>query len=188
MDEHTCPWWFGYTFDNPVRRILHDPREVLGELVSQGDVVADLGCGGGHFSLGMARLVGGEGRVIAVDLQEKMLERTRRRAKAQGLEDRMEFRRCEPDDLGLDKPLDFALAFWMVHEVGDPAAFFHQVRSVLNPPGHLMVAEPKVHVTAASFAEEVTVAGESGFEVVAEPTVRFSRAVVLSPASSGASD
>ncbi len=36
MEEHTCPWWFGYTFDNPLRGLLHNPARVLGNFVRRG--------------------------------------------------------------------------------------------------------------------------------------------------------
>jgi len=181
MEEHTCPWWFGYTFDNPFRRLLHDPGAILDGLVAEGQTVADVGCGGGHFSLGLARLVGVEGRVIAIDLQSKMLERTRKRARRGGLEGVLDFRLCTPRRLGLDEPLDLVLAFWMVHEVMDQAAFFSEIKSALRPSGHLLVAEPKVHVPSARFDRSLQMAQESGLRVVSRPQVRFSRAALFSP-------
>lgn len=181
MKEHTCPWWFGYTFDNPIRGLLHDPADVLGGLVNEGDTVADVGCGGGHFSLGMARIVGEEGRVIALDVQQRMLHRARNRARRQGLDRVIEFRLCKPDGLGLDEPLDFVLAFWMAHEVADQRSFFSEIRSSLKPSGRLFIVEPKVHVTAARFQETIETARESGFEIVSVPRIRFSRATALSP-------
>ena len=49
----------------------------------------DLGCGMGYFSIGMARLVGGKGKVIAVDLQQKMLDTMVKRASRSGVADRI---------------------------------------------------------------------------------------------------
>ncbi|MFC1791508.1 class I SAM-dependent methyltransferase, partial [Gemmatimonadota bacterium] len=180
MEEHTCPWWFGYTFDNPIRGFLHDPADVLCGLVKEGDTVADVGCGGGHFSLGLAKIVGEQGRVIALDVQQRMLQRARSRAKRQGLDRVIDFRLCKPDGLGLDESLDFVLAFWMAHEVPDKRAFFSEIRSALKPSGRLFVAEPKVHVSAARFEKTVEIARESGFETVSQPRVRFSRASTFS--------
>ena len=60
-----CTWWIAYTFDNPLRRLIHKPQKVLGNYVKEGMAVMDLGCGMGHFSIGMAGLVGSTGRVIA---------------------------------------------------------------------------------------------------------------------------
>ena len=184
MEEHTCPWWFGYTFDNPLRPLVHPPEHVLGGLVQEGETVADIGCGGGHFTLGLAGLVGTGGRVVAVDLQKKMLARARARAERLGLDGAIDFRPCEQDHLGLKETLDFVLAFWMVHEVSDQKRFFSEILLALKPSGRLLVAEPKVHVTASRFQSTLGVARESGFTVSSRPRVRFSRAVILSPISS----
>ena len=64
---HTCPWWLLFTFDNPLRRLVHNPQEILRPYVERGDTVLDVGCGMGSFTLGLAELVGKDGRVIAAD-------------------------------------------------------------------------------------------------------------------------
>jgi ubiquinone/menaquinone biosynthesis C-methylase UbiE len=179
MDKHVCPWWLAYTFDNPLRRFMHDPRQLLSAYVRPGMTVADLGCGLGYFSIGMAGLVGSEGRVLAVDLQPKMLEKAASRAAAAGVGERISFLPCRANHLGIPEPLDFALAFWMAHETPDLGSFFVQVRAALKPEGVLLLAEPRMHVTAGEFAGEVELARSVGLLVQAEPLVRLSRAVVL---------
>jgi ubiquinone/menaquinone biosynthesis C-methylase UbiE len=182
---HTCPWWFGWTFDNPLRRLVHDPARILDGLVRPGDTVVDIGCGLGFFTIALARLVGPEGRVIAVDVQDGMLARARRRAERRGVADRIRFHRCAPDRLGLDCEADFVLAFWMVHEVSQPATFLSEVRALLRPSSRFLVAEPKGHVPAASFARTVDRIRAAGFEVTAGPSVRFSRSVLCVRAGHG---
>src|SRR5512145_1906979 len=83
--DHTCPWWLGAGLDHPLRRWLHNPQEILAELVAPGDTVLDVGCGIGYFSLGLAQLVGETGQVIAADLQPEMLAGLRQRAEQAGL-------------------------------------------------------------------------------------------------------
>src|SRR5512146_115103 len=107
---HTCPWWFAYTFDNRLRRLLHDPAEILGGLAHAGDTVVDVGCGLGYFTIALADLVGPHGRVIAVDLQSEMLKRARRRAARRGLLERIDFHQCTPERIGLSMRVDFVLA------------------------------------------------------------------------------
>lgn len=179
MAAHVCPWRLAYTFDNPLRRFMHDPRQLLSDYVRSGMTVADLGCGLGYFSIGMAGLVGREGRVLAVDLQPKMLGEAFRRAVAAGVGERISFLPCRADSLDITEPLDFALAFWMAHETPDVGNFFTQVRAALKPEGVLLVAEPRIHVSAGEFAGEVDLAKSVGLLVRDEPLVRLSRAVVL---------
>jgi ubiquinone/menaquinone biosynthesis C-methylase UbiE len=174
---HICPWWFGYTFDNPLRRLFHDPAAMLAGLVGEGDTVADIGCGLGYFSIGLAGIVGRGGKVIAIDVQPEMIERARRRAERRGVADVIEFRVCAPDRLGLAERLDFALAFWMLHEVPRQSALLAEVRSALEPGGRLLIVEPKGHVGRERFDASVRRAIAAGFEVAPGPPVRLSRAV-----------
>ncbi len=77
---HTCPPWFLFTFDNPLRRWLHNPRKIVRPFVSPGDTVLDVGCGMGTFTIDLASYVGPQGKVIAADLQEAMLDGLEKRA------------------------------------------------------------------------------------------------------------
>lgn len=181
MSTHVCPWWLAYTFDNPLRRLIHPPAKVVGPYIEAGDAVMDVGCGMGHFSLGMARLVGPEGRVYAVDLQGEMLEVTMKRAAREGLEKIIEPIRCTPDSLGVASELDFALASWMLHEVPDQRGFLIQVRELLKPEGRFLFTEPGFHVKAAEMEAELKLAGEVGFEVLERPKVTFSHAGLVGP-------
>jgi len=179
VGEHVCPWWLAYSFDNPLRRALHRPERLLGPYVSRGMTALDIGCGMGHFSLGLARLVGPEGRVVAVDLQPQMLEVVSRRAGRHGLASRVEVHRCQADSLNLERAADFILTFWMAHEVADLARFMEEVYSLLGDGGTFFLAEPQVHVSLARFEAIAQTAIAAGFRAQATPSVRFSRAVVF---------
>jgi ubiquinone/menaquinone biosynthesis C-methylase UbiE len=176
---HVCPWWLTYAIDNPLRKFLHDPESILSPYVSAGMTVLDLGCGMGFFSIAMARLVGGQGRVIAVDLQQQSLNVLAARARKAGVADRIRTRRAEPERLGLREPADFALAFAVLHEVPDRRAFLSEVASCLKPGGKFLLAEPKGHVTAEMFGEELAMAREAGLDVAERPQVRMSHAAVM---------
>ena len=89
--------------------------------------------------------------------------------------------RCEPNRIGLSLPVDFALAFYMLHELPDQAAFFTDVRQLLPPQGRLFVVEPPFHVSRAAFETTLRTARRTGFTVAARPRVRFSKAALLQP-------
>jgi ubiquinone/menaquinone biosynthesis C-methylase UbiE len=145
--SHTCPWWLIFTFDNPLRRLIHDPEKILEPYVESGDTVLDVGCGMGFFSLGLARLVGKEGKVIAADLQEQMLAGLKKRAERAGLLECIQPQLSTPDRIGAAEPVDFALAFWMVQEVSQPEDFLRQIYELLRPKGKFLIAEPRIHVS-----------------------------------------
>lgn len=184
MDNHVCPWWLAYTFDNPVRRMIHNPEKILGEFIGTGQTVIDFGCGMGYFSIAMARLVGEGGRVISVDIQEKMLETVRRRAERQHLQSRIQLHQSEPDKIGVNEQVDFALAFWMVHEVPNIEAFFKEILTILKPEARFLLVEPKIHVTAPDFWKTVELACAAGLKPRSEPHIRLSRAVLFAKGQS----
>lgn len=179
MGPHVCPWWGGYFIDNRFRRWLHNPERILAPCVSPGMTVMDFGCGMGMFSIALARLVGGKGRVIAVDLQQKMLDVLQTRAQKAGVADRIRTHRCEPTSIGLDEPVDFALAFYSAHEVPDLRRLLGEIHGNLRPKGRLLVVEPVGHVTAKAFQTTMSLAQEIGLQEVGRPYVCLSRAAIL---------
>ena len=183
---HVCPWWFVRSFDNRFRHRFHDPEALFGRLVGPGERAIDIGCGAGFNTEGLARLVGRHGKVIAVDLQPRMLAMTKRRLLQSGLLDRVELVQARADDLGLEhqSPSGFAVAFWMVHEVPDKRSLLLQVHESLKPRGRLLICEPRVHVTRRAFEKSVEIAKRTGFAELDRPPVAFSRAVVLEKTAS----
>jgi ubiquinone/menaquinone biosynthesis C-methylase UbiE len=179
MPGRVCPWQGGYFIDNPLRRLLHNPEKIVGPYVKPGMIVMDVGCGMGLFSIAMARMVGENGQVIAVDLQQQMLDVLWRRAQRANVADRIQLHKCEQDRLGVDTLTDFAVAFMMIHEVPDQRRLLGEIHGCLKPDGRLLVTEPRLHVSGKAFGQTVAVAKELGFRPMGEPRVHGCRAVVF---------
>ena len=178
--HHICPWYMAYLFDNPLRHLIHDPEKILGSYVKPGMTVLDIGCGMGFFSLGMARMVGPGGRVISLDLQTMMLKILEKRANKGGLSERIETRLVGDGGVPVETPVDFALCFWMVHEVPDQALFLRELIRALKPGAHVLIAEPGMHhVKKEDLEETVRMAEGEGFAVTERPRIRMSLSVVL---------
>lgn len=178
-----CPWWLSSTLTNGLRRSFHDPVAILSPYVRPGSIAADIGCGPGYFTVPLASLVSPGGRVIAVDLQERMLERARRAAERAGCADAIDFRRSADGSLGITERLDFALAFWMAHEVPDQERFLGAIAAVLAPQGRLLVVEPKIHVSAKKFERLLAAAARAGLVAERPVAVPLSRGVLLTGAA-----
>jgi ubiquinone/menaquinone biosynthesis C-methylase UbiE len=183
MARHVCPWWIGYFLLLPIRSWMQNPRRFLEPWVRPGMTVVDVGCAMGYFTLPLAELVGPTGRVVAVDLQARMLRALERRARRAGLRGRIETRECAADSLGLsdlEGRVDFALVFAVAHEVPEVARLMAEVAASLGPAGRVLLAEPSGHVSAEEFDAAVAAARSAGLIVESQPTVARSRAVVLS--------
>jgi SAM-dependent methyltransferase len=182
MAHRVCPWWIGYLLVSPIRRWLQDPREILSPFVAEGMTVLEPGPGMGFFTIDLARLVGERGRVVAVDVEPRMLEGLRRRARRRGVLERIDARLATASGMGLhdlDGRVDFALAFALVHEVPDPSRFFAEIHDALRPGGKVLVAEPRGHVTEPEFRQSLQVAATAGLQLAGERSIRRSRSAVL---------
>ena len=184
VGSRVCSVEYVRLFDNFIRPLIHNIKSMCGRYIGPGMTALDIGCGRGFASLGLARLVGRKGLVIAADLQREMFVMVRKRAQKAGLSDRIRTHLCQQDRIGLRQQVDFALAFWMVHETPDIGVFLKEVYSLLKPGGNFLVVEPKIHVSLDDFSETITKARNSGFTAVRKPFVLWSRAVVLRKESS----
>ena len=172
--KHVCPWWLCFTFDNFLRPYFHDPEKMLKGYIREGDTVLDVGPGMGYFTIPMARMVGETGKVIAADVQQRMLTFLESKAEKVGLARRIEPRLVSQTSLGIQAQIDFALAFWMVHEVPDQNLFLEELKSLLKPGGLFLMVEPAIHVSRKMFQETERRAQASGFALRERPKIFMS--------------
>ncbi|MGA2286621.1 MAG: methyltransferase domain-containing protein [Dehalococcoidia bacterium] len=177
--RRVCPAEHAGWLVNPIRKWFQNPEKLLKGYVKEGMTVLDVGCGPGFFSIAMATMVGKTGRVIAADVQEAMLERLKKRIAGQEVEDRIQLHLAKEERIGLSEAVDFALAFYMIHEVPDQDAFLQELKSTLKPNGKLLVVEPMFHVSKKAFEETIARAKTVGFVADGGPGVFFSRSVIL---------
>jgi len=152
---------------------MHNPENIIQPYVKPGMKVMDVGCGMGLFSIAMARLVGMDGQVVAVDLQQKMLDHMERRAKKAGVLDQIQSHRCEADNLNINIEADFALAFTVVHEIPDTQRLLSQIYTCLKPGKRFLIAEPRIHVPAKTYQKMLGIATDVGFRQSEQPHVRW---------------
>lgn len=182
MSHRVCPWWLGYFLACPLRRFAHDPVKLLAPYVREGMTVLEPGPGMGFFTLDLARLVGPSGRVVAVDIEPRMLARLKRRAARAGLLERLDARIASANSLNiadLAGAVDFSLVFAVVHELPAMETFFAELAQASKPGAGLLLAEPVLHVKRAHFEAELQAATKAGFVLADHPSIRRSRAALL---------
>lgn len=182
MSHCVCPWWIGYLLLSPVRRWMQDPSELLRPYVHAGMTVLEPGPGMGFFTIPLAQLVGESGRVVAVDLQPKMIAALKRRAAKFNVAARVDARVTSAESLGVDDlagRVDFALTFAMVHELPSASRFFQEISRSLKPGALLLLAEPRGHVNHAAFDAELAAAANAGLDLKDRPEVRRCHGAVL---------
>jgi len=177
---HVCPHQISFFLDNWIRRLIQNPSRIVGPYIQEGDTVMDVGCGPGYFTIDMAKMVGSEGRVIAVDIQAKMLQRVRKKAHKHGVARRIDYHTAGMDRIGLEKKADFILAFYMIHEVPDMTHTLEELKALLNEGGNILAVEPKMHVSKAGFQTMLDDAEEIGLKAIDFPKRKGGRSVVWS--------
>lgn len=178
--NRVCPVELAGSLDNKIRRWLQDPVKILNPYIKEGMTVLDIGCGPGFFTIPIAGLTGKNGKVIAADLQEGMLQKLRSKIKGTELEDRIKLHKSEQDKIGVIEKVDFILAFYMVHEVPDKDNFFKELKLLLKEGGSVFIVEPKLfHVSKKAFEETIKIAESAGFKPVEANKLPLSWTILL---------
>jgi len=179
VNEAVCPVEKSGMLDNKFRKLFQNPQKILQPYIKEGMVVLDLGCGPGFFSMEIAKLLYPSGTVICADLQEGMLDVVRAKIRGTDHEPLFRLHQCDRDAINVSDPVDFILAFYMIHEVPDQTRLFEELKSILTPQGQILIIEPKFHVPEKSFNAMIDNLKAIGFEVVDAPKVFFSRSIVV---------
>jgi ubiquinone/menaquinone biosynthesis C-methylase UbiE len=177
--QPVCPWWIRFVLFTNLRRSLDKPEQLLSEWVKPGMVVADIGCGTGYLTLPLARLVGEKGKVVAIDLQPRMLHTVHVAAEKEGLEKQIVFQLAQANSPGKLPSLDFAVSSWMLHEVHDPRPLLKEIRQALQPGGKYLFIEPILHVSTNAFKQSCALIESAGFKLEEHPAVALSHAALF---------
>jgi ubiquinone/menaquinone biosynthesis C-methylase UbiE len=126
---------------NPIKRLFgrlsEPPQRHIEPYVTNGQVVADLGCGLGYYTFALADSVGSEGRVYAVDLNEKVIRALKKKADKQGYRN-IEAHASSASDLSFikDGSVDFVLANGLLCSMADHRQLaVNEIARILKPEG-----------------------------------------------------
>jgi ubiquinone/menaquinone biosynthesis C-methylase UbiE len=182
MSERVCPFWLGYFLLSPFRKLKQNPSEILRPWLRPGMTVLDFGSAMGYFSIPMARMVAPDGRVICLDIQDKMLKVLEKRAKRAGVLSLLDLHviaQIQPNlSLFYDR-IDFVLAFSVMHELPDQDFVFNELNKVLKTAGKLMLSEPADHVSPARFDETLAMAATHNFKQIESLSINTAHAALL---------
>ncbi|MCG8334599.1 MAG: class I SAM-dependent methyltransferase [Proteobacteria bacterium] len=177
--KNICPVERAGGFDAWYRKWFQNPDKILGPLVKEGMAVIDYGCGPGFFTVSMANLVGESGKVVAIDIQEGMLELLNKKIRNSDIKKRIVLHKCDDENIAITEPIDFILAFYVIHEVPHKNILFEKFNSILKPHGKILIVEPPIHVSRAGFNKSLKIAQNNGFTLEKGPGMLFSKTALL---------
>ena len=131
-------------FDDPARDAWQKPDSVLRKLgVAPGMIVADLGAGTGYFSVRIARAVGSNGRVLAIDVEAKLVDYIKARAERENLP-QIAASQVPSDDPKLPAhKVDLVLIVDTWHHIDDRLRYLTKLAAGLAPKGRVAVVDFK---------------------------------------------
>jgi ubiquinone/menaquinone biosynthesis C-methylase UbiE len=136
------PQFMANIIDNPLRRKIQSPSEMpLRHNIEPGMTVLEVGPGNGRYTIETARRVGQTGKVIAIDIEPKMIERVTRRARDEGVTN-IEAKTANVYDLPFEDGLfDAIYMITVISEIPEPERAMREFSRVLSPFGLLAFSE-----------------------------------------------
>jgi predicted methyltransferase len=129
------------SLEGPDRDAWQRPEQIMDHLgIAEGTVVADLGAGGGWFTIRLAHRVGPNGVIYAQDIQPEMIGAINRRVEREGLKN-VKTVLGAADDPQLPAPVDVVLIVDAYHEMDNPRALLRKLRTSLKPGGRIGIVE-----------------------------------------------
>ena len=129
-------------FDRPERDAEERPDQLISALeIPPGSTVADIGSGTGYYTWRLATKVGPKGKVLAVDVQQSMLDLTKTAVTQHNLRN-VDYVLAAADDPRLpEKALDLVFIAYAYHEFDNPERVMAAVRRSLKPGGRVVILE-----------------------------------------------
>ena len=137
-----CPAWLAPLLESPYVNAVAGAEVLLDRArLEPGMKVLDVGAGPGRLTLPAAARVGPAGKVMAIDLQEKMVQRLRERAAALGIEN-VEFRVVDVGQSELEEgTYDRAFLVTVLGEILEPGQDLRKIYTALKDGGILTITE-----------------------------------------------
>jgi ubiquinone/menaquinone biosynthesis C-methylase UbiE len=128
--------------DNDWRRQTIPPRVTLEKLgLLSEDIVADVGCGIGYFTIPAAEIVSARNKVYALDISKEMLTEVEKRAENVGISNIVVIETEEYDLKLQDESVSFVLIFNVLHEIDNKERFLKEARRILKPSGRIAIID-----------------------------------------------
>lgn len=128
--------------DSKERRRILPPSETLSKVgLQKGDVMADIGCGIGYFTIPASEIVGPQGLIYAMDILPEMLEEVDKTVSEQGILNIKTVQTAENDFKLKPETVTYGFISNVLHEIKDKAGFLAEIKRILARQGRVAIIE-----------------------------------------------
>ena len=131
-----------HKLDNEKRRELLPPDETLIKLgLHEGDVMADIGCGIGYFTIPASKIAGDSGNIFAMDILPEMLQEVEIKIKEKKYLNIETGLTTENDLMIEDAKISFAFICTVLHETEELGKFLEETKRIISPKGRIAIVD-----------------------------------------------
>ncbi|MBU1076716.1 MAG: class I SAM-dependent methyltransferase [Spirochaetes bacterium] len=131
-----------HKLDSEKRRKLLPPGEIINEIgIRKGQMIADIGCGTGFFTVPLARAVGNNGKVIVIDIDPVMLKKAEETVSKEKLKN-VEILLSQENSFPIpENSIDIVFTATVYHELNEPGQFLKEALKVLKGSGQMIILD-----------------------------------------------
>lgn len=155
-----------WLISSKIRTWMQPPAKILNGQIKEGSIVMDFGCGTGYLTTTIAKQVGENGKVYAVELQAEMIKKLEQYLSKTCEKERVIIHQCDEEKIGLDKKVDTIVTCYVLHEVPNQNSTLKQFYEMLNDKGKFYLVEPPFHVRKNAFKKQIKKAQGAGFKLI----------------------
>lgn len=131
-----------HKLDNAKRRELLPPKKTLIKLgLHDGDIMADIGCGIGYFTIPASKIVGSNGKIIAIDILPEMIQDVEVKIKQNDISNIRTSLITEDDFKLEDSEVTIAFISNVLHEIEDKKTFLNKIKDNISSRGRIAIVE-----------------------------------------------
>lgn len=161
------------------RKQMYSPYKIVLKYLRPGMSVLDLGYWPEYYAIGIADIVGENGKVFVLDSRDDVLNRIKLKISMSDVKRRIKLIKCDDGEICMSGKLDFIFEFRGLHEVPDQEDYLRKMKYRLKKNGRILIIEPRFGVTRKNFKDTIKVAEGVGLKIAEVPKVFMSRAVLL---------
>lgn len=170
------PYWSSFILDNLLRKLFTNRMEIVKNAnIKKGHIILEVGCGPGFFTEVISDVIGGKGRVYALDVQEQMIEKIKKKIENGKIRKNAHTMVSNASKINLpSNSVDVVFVTYAFEELNKKEKSIEEFYRICKHKGHLTFREHKFLVKKPEIKEWLNIFIDKGFKLVSKGETFFS--------------